>query len=61
MNDTIQFSSMKQELSDTCTTIISKHLEKKTYNQKEAQTWTNTITDEVIKYLHGQQKGFKFI
>ena len=61
MTDTIQFNVIKQELSDICTNVIQKHLENKTYNQKEAQTWTNTITDEVIKNLHGQQKGFKFI
>ena len=61
MTDTIQFNVIKQELSEICTGVIQKHLENKTYNQKEAQTWTNTITDEVIKNLHGQQKGFKFI
>jgi len=61
MSDTIQFSTIKDELQQLCHNTIVKHLEKKQYNQKEAQTWTNTITDEIIKSLHGQQRGFKFI
>ena len=61
MTDTLQFSSIKDELQATCDKIISQHLEGKTYNQKEAQTWTNSISDEVIKTLHSQQRGFKFI
>jgi dynein light chain Tctex-type 1 len=61
MTDTLQFSSIKDELHSTCEKIISNHLEGKTYNQKEAQTWTNSISDEVIKTLHSQQRGFKFI
>ena len=61
MTDTIQFSAIKDDLNKICDGIIRKHLDSKTYNQKEAQTWTNTISDEVIKTLHGQQRGFKFI
>jgi hypothetical protein len=61
MVDTIQFSAVKDELNKLCEQVVSKHLEGKSYNQKEAQTWTNTITDEIIKNLHNQQKGFKFI
>ena len=61
MTDTIQFSSIKNELYETVEQIIKKHLENKPYNQKEAQAWTNTITDDVIKTLHSQQRGFKFI
>lgn len=57
----LQFSSIKEELNNICDGIIKKHLDGKTYNQKEAQTWTNTISDEIIKALHAQQKGFKFI
>ena len=61
MTDTIQFASIKDELNKLCHDIIVTHLEKKQYQQKEAQTWTNAITDEVIKTLHSKQKGFKFI
>jgi len=61
MTDTLQFNSIKQELNDTVESIIKKHLDGKSYNQKEAQAWTNTITDDVIKTLHSQQRGFKFI
>lgn len=61
MTDTIQFSSIKSELNETVEAIIKKHLDDKPYNQKEAQAWTNTITDDVIKTLHSQQRGFKFI
>lgn len=61
MTDSLQFSNIKDELKGISENIIQKHLEKKNYNQKEAQTWINTITDEVIKSLHSQQRGFKFI
>lgn len=62
MADTgLQFSSIKDEIHKLVEDIIRKNLEGKTYNQKEAQGWTNTISDEVIKALHGQQRGFKFI
>jgi hypothetical protein len=57
----LQFSTIKDELHRVVEDIIKKNLEGKTYNQKEAQTWTNTISDEVIKTLHSQQRGFKFI
>jgi dynein light chain Tctex-type 1 len=57
----IQFSSIKEELHKVCEQIINKHLEEKNYIQKEAQGWINTISDEVIKTLHSQQRGFKFI
>ncbi len=57
----LNFSSMKDELTKTVDDIIKRNLENKAYNQKEAQTWTNTISDEVIKALHQQQRGFKFI
>jgi dynein light chain Tctex-type 1 len=61
MADTLQFSSIKEELNSVCDKIIKSHLDGKTYNQKEAQTWTNSISDEIIKTLHSQQRGFKFI
>jgi dynein light chain Tctex-type 1 len=61
MTDTAQFSNIKDELSSTCNSIITNHLKDKSYQQKEAQSWTNQISDEVIKTLHSQQKGFKFI
>jgi len=61
MADTLQFSSIKDELNSVCDKIIKSHLDSKTYNQKEAQTWTNSISDEIIKTLHSQQRGFKFI
>lgn len=57
----IQFSSIKDELNKTCDEIIAKHLASKNYNQKEAQSWVNTISDDIIKTLHSQQRGFKFI
>ena len=61
MADTLQFSAIKDELIQTCDRIILAHLKDKTYNQKEAQGWTNAISDEIIKTLHTMQKGFKFI
>lgn len=59
--DSPQFSSIKEELHKICDDIINKHLQNKAYNAKEAQQWTNLISDDLIKTLHSQQRGFKFI
>jgi dynein light chain Tctex-type 1 len=61
MTDTPQFQTIRTELESTVHSIIESKLKDKTYNQKEAQSWTNAISDEVIKTLHSQQRGFKFI
>lgn len=60
MSDT-QFNVIRDEILRTCEEIIAKHLQGKSYNQKEAQTWVNTVSDDVIKTLHSRQQGFKFI
>lgn len=57
----LSFNSIKTELETAANQVMKKHLDNKTYNQKEAQTWTNTISDELIKNLSAMQKGFKFI
>lgn len=57
----LQFTNIKEELTNTIDGIIKKHLDGKNYNQKEAQAWTNIISDDVIKTLHTQQRGFKFL
>ena len=57
----ISFNQIKQELETTANQVLKKHLDQKTYSQKEAQTWTNTISDELIKNLSAMQKGFKFM
>ena len=61
MSTELQFASIKDELTSTVDEIIHKHLDGQQYSQKDAQGWTNAITDEVIKTLHSQQRGFKFI
>ena len=57
----LQFASIKDELISAVDEIIHKYLDGQQYSQKDAQSWTNNITDEVIKTLHSQQRGFKFI
>jgi dynein light chain Tctex-type 1 len=61
MSTELQFASIKDELTGAVDEIIHKHLDGQQYSQKDAQSWTNAITDEVIKTLHSQQRGFKFI
>jgi hypothetical protein len=61
MSDTIQFNSIKDELQKLCEKVVSNNLEGKQYNQKDGQSLINLISDEIIKNLHNQQKGFKFI
>ena len=33
----------------------------KEYDKAQAQNWCNGISDEIIKALHQQQRGFKFV
>lgn len=61
MSETVQFGLFKDELNKICEQVVTKHLDGRPYSQKDAQAWTNTISDEVIKNLHSLQKGFKFI
>lgn len=61
MSTELKFADHKSEITDKINPIIKKHLDGKAYNQKEAQAWTNTISDEIIKELHAEQKGFKYI
>lgn len=61
MSTELKFSDYKEEITRKVDPIIKKHLDGKTYSQKDAQAWTNSISDEVIKTLHTDQKGFKYI
>ena len=61
MTTELQFEAIKDELTQMVDEIIRTYLNDKNYDQKEAQGWTNQISDEVIKQLHSQQRGFKFV
>ena len=41
--------------------IIENFLKNKNYEYNNAQLWCNGISDEIIKKLHQQQRGLKFI
>ena len=61
MSTELQFAIIKDELTSMVDQIIKRYLDGKNYDQKEAQSWTNQISDEIIKQLHAQQRGFKFV
>ena len=61
MTTELQLAAIKDELTQMVDEIIRSYLNDKNYDQKEAQSWTNQISDEVIKQLHSQQRGFKFV
>ena len=58
---TLIFNEIKEELNIMVYDIIKRFLNGKNYDSYEAQSWCNNISDEVIKYLHQQHRGFKFI
>ena len=41
--------------------IIKQYLNGKDYDKNQAQSWCNDISDEIIKALSQQQRGFKFV
>ena len=60
-NDELQFISIKDELTNMVNGVIFNYLNGKKYDADKAQTWCNNISDEIIKALHQQQRGFKFV
>ena len=51
----------KNVLNDMIKIIIENSLKNKIYEKNNAQSWCNNISDEIIKILHQQQRGLKFI
>ena len=60
-NDKLQFISIKDELTNMVNGVIFNYLNGKKYEADKAQTWCNNISEEIIKALHQQQRGFKFV
>ena len=56
MTTELQFAVIKDELTAMVDDIIRQFLNDKDYDQKEAQSWCNAISDEIIKALHQQQE-----
>ena len=61
MTTELQFAVIKDELTAMVDDIIRQFLNDKDYDQNQAQSWCNGISDEIIKALHQQQRGFKFV
>ena len=57
----IKFNEIKNELKDIVEKIVITFLENKIYEKEAAQLWCNNINDEILKILHQQKRGFKFI
>ena len=57
----LQFAMIKDELTGIVDSIIKRNLGNRDYDQTQAQSWANAISDEIIKTLHSQDRGFKFI
>ena len=57
----LQFAVIKDELTAMVDDIIRQFLNDKIYEKDQAQNWCNGISDEIIKALHQQQRGFKFV
>ena len=55
----LQFAVIKDELTAMVDDIIRQFLNDKIYEKDQAQNWCNGISDEIIKALHQQQRGFK--
>ena len=57
-----EFAAIKEDLKKTIEEIMNADLEDKTkYEHDKAQEWVSTICDKIIKTLHEEQKGFKFM
>ena len=57
-----EFASIKEDLKKTVEEIMNADLEDKTkYEHDKAQEWVSTICEKIIKTLHEEQKGYKFM
>ena len=57
-----EFASIKEYLKKTIEEIMNADLEDKTkYEHDKAQESVSTICDKIIKTLHEEQKGYKFM
>lgn len=61
MSQKPNFSEFKEEIQNKCNPIIRKYIDGNPYIQKEAQNWSNSISNEIIKLLISELKGFKLI
>ena len=59
MTTELQFAVIKDELTAMVDDIIRQFLNDKEYDKDQAQSWCNGISDEIIKALHQQQRGFR--
>ena len=59
--EVLEFKDIKKELNDMVENIIKNYLKNKDYELENAQSWCNNISDEIIKTLHQQQRGLKFV
>ena len=57
----LKCDDIKDELDAMANDIIGQFLIGKEYSSSEAQSWSNSICDEIIKALQQQQRGFKFV
>ena len=57
----ICFSQIKEEAQRILKDIIQNYLNKKAYNAKDAQSWTNQISDEAVKRMTDFNKNFKYM
>ena len=60
MSQEAKFQDIKEEVASMVDDTLKKNLDEKEYEQKEAQSLLNGIVEEVINYLHDNQKKFKF-
>ena len=61
MTTELKFQDIKDEVAGMVDDTLKKNLDGKTYDQKEAQTLISGIVDEIVKNLHANYKGYKFI
>ena len=55
------FNNLKPQINDKVLAIIKERLDKKLYNSNDAQTWSNLLCEQVLKFLTDLNKNFKFI
>ena len=61
MSQEAKFQDIKEDIASMVDDTLKKNLDEKEYEQKEAQSLLNGIVEEVINYLHDNQKNLNLL
>lgn len=60
-NEAVVFNEIKDKIQKVVLEVIETTISKKVYHPRDAQTWTSTIPDGIMKVISEFNKNFKYM